>query len=67
MKETIPGSLAHASVVRPTVTRLAAGLLGRDNHVDTSKAQIELGWCAQVPYTDAIQETGKYAKKIFNS
>jgi nucleoside-diphosphate-sugar epimerase len=51
--------------LRPPVTRLAAGLMGRDNHVDTSKAKIELGWCTQVSYVDAIQQIGRYVKKVF--
>jgi nucleoside-diphosphate-sugar epimerase len=49
--------------LRPPVTRLAAGLMGRDNHVDTSKSQKELGWRTRVSYPQAMQHIGEYVKK----
>lgn len=53
--------------LRPPVTRLAAGLMGRDNHVDTSRSQTELGWHTRVSYTDAMQHIGKYVKHVFSA
>jgi nucleoside-diphosphate-sugar epimerase len=51
--------------LRPPVTRLAAAIMGRDNHVDTSRAQTELGWLTQVSYADAMQQIGSYVSRIF--
>lgn len=53
--------------LRPPVTRLAAAIMGRDNHVDTSKAQKELGWHTQVPYAEGMKQIGKYVKDVFIS
>jgi len=53
--------------LRPPITRLAASLMGRDNHVDTSKAQRELGWHTCVSYTEAMQHVGKYVKHVFSA
>ena len=53
--------------LRPPVTRLAVGIMGRDNHVDTSKAQKELGWQTRVSYADAMQQIGEYVKQAFSA
>ncbi|TFG38229.1 MAG: NAD-dependent epimerase/dehydratase family protein [Syntrophobacterales bacterium] len=42
--------------IRPPVTRLAAGVMGRDNDVDTSLAQKELGWKTNVSYEEAMEK-----------
>lgn len=42
--------------VRPPLTRLAAGVMGRDMDVDTTKAQAELGWRTVVTYQQAMAE-----------
>jgi nucleoside-diphosphate-sugar epimerase len=52
--------------LRPPVTRLAAHIMGRDNHVDTSRAQTELGWRTRVSYAEAMQQIGRYVKRAFS-
>ncbi|NLW68305.1 MAG: NAD-dependent epimerase/dehydratase family protein [Bacteriovoracaceae bacterium] len=42
--------------IRPPITRLAAGVMGRDNDVDTTKAKTELGWSTRVSYEQALAE-----------
>ena len=46
--------------LRPPVTRLAAAIMGRDNHVATSRAQTELGWQTRVSYAEAMRQIGGY-------
>jgi nucleoside-diphosphate-sugar epimerase len=52
--------------LRPPVTRLAAGLMGRDNHVDTSRSQKELGWRTRVSYAEAMNQIGEYVKHFLS-
>lgn len=40
--------------IRSPVTRLAAGVMGRDNDVDNTKAKTELGWQTLIPYEEAM-------------
>ena len=42
--------------LRPVFTRHSAGLMGRDNDVDTTKARAELGWETRVTYEQAKKE-----------
>jgi NAD(P)-dependent dehydrogenase (short-subunit alcohol dehydrogenase family) len=42
--------------LRPPLTRMAAGMLGRDNEVDTSRAREELGWRTRVSYEETMDE-----------
>lgn len=42
--------------IRPPITRLAAAVMGRDNDVDTAKAQKELGWSTRISYEQALSE-----------
>lgn len=49
---------------RPPVTRLAAAIMGRDNHVDTSRARKELGWRTKVTYTEAIQKISVHVDRV---
>ena len=42
--------------IRPPLTRLAAGVMGRDLDVDTTKARTELGWRTTVTYEQALSE-----------
>jgi nucleoside-diphosphate-sugar epimerase len=51
--------------LRPPVTRLAVAIMGRDNHVDTSKARRELGWRTRLSYADAMRQIARYAKDTF--
>jgi nucleoside-diphosphate-sugar epimerase len=53
--------------LHPPVTRLAVAIMGRDNHVDASKAQRELGWRTRVSYADAMQQIGRYVKHVFSA
>jgi len=52
--------------LRPPVTRLAAGLMGRDNRVDTSRSQKELGWRTRVSYAEAMNQIGEYVKHFIS-
>ena len=53
--------------LRPPVTRLAAAIMGRDNHVDTSRAQTELGWQTRVSYAEAMRQIGGYVHRAFSA
>ncbi|MFH1136257.1 MAG: NAD-dependent epimerase/dehydratase family protein [Pseudomonadota bacterium] len=46
--------------LRPPLTRLAAGVMGRDNDVDATKAREELGWRTKVSYSEAMAEISAY-------
>lgn len=48
--------------IRPPVTRLAVAIMGRDNDVDTSSAQTELGWQTKVSYPEAMEAIGEWVK-----
>ncbi len=52
--------------LRPPVTRLAAHIMGRDNHVDTSRSQTELGWRTRVSYAEAMRQIGRYVNRAFS-
>jgi len=41
--------------IRPPVTRLAAGVMGRNNDVNTVLARKELGWTTRVSYEEAME------------
>jgi nucleoside-diphosphate-sugar epimerase len=51
--------------VRAPLTRLAAGVMGRDNDVDTTLARMELGWRSTVPYDEAMERIGAWVKKRY--
>ena len=55
--------IAHLFDRRPVITRHAVGLMGRDNDVDTTKAQTEIGWKTRVSYEDAMNEIRKWVKE----
>lgn len=40
---------------RPPITRLAAGIVGKNNDVDCTRAKTELGWQSRVTETQAMQ------------
>ena len=42
--------------LRPPLTRLTAGVLGRDNDVDNSRAKRELGWRTRITYEQAMSD-----------
>ena len=41
--------------LRPPMTRLAAGVMGKDNSVDASRARLELGWESRVSQGEAMK------------
>ena len=46
--------------IRPPLTRLAAGVMGKDNSVDSNRARQELGWKSQVSQDEAMQKTKEW-------
>jgi len=53
--------------IRPPATRLAMAIMGRDNDVDTSKAQKELGWRTKISYPEAMEKIGDWVQKNFKN
>jgi nucleoside-diphosphate-sugar epimerase len=51
--------------LRPPMTRLAAGVMGRNNDVDNSRARDELGWKSLVTLDDALREIEKWVREIY--
>lgn len=49
--------------IRPPVTRLAAGVMGRDNDVRTARAADELGWRTMVSYDEAMTTIGRWVRE----
>ncbi len=49
--------------IRPLVTRLAAGVMGRENNLDCSRAKAELGWQSGIAYEESFEKI----KRWFNS
>ena len=42
--------------IRPPMTRLAAGVMGKNNDVDSTRSKRELGWKSRVPLDQAMKE-----------
>jgi nucleoside-diphosphate-sugar epimerase len=51
--------------IRSPLTRLNAGVLGRDNDIDTTLARTELGWNTTVPYRKAMDKIGAWVKERY--
>lgn len=51
--------------IRPPMTRLAAGVMGRNNDVDNSRCKQELGWRSQVPLHQAMDEIQAWVQKSY--
>ncbi len=51
--------------LRPSVTRLAVGVMGRDNDVDTSLAKADLEWNTTTPYEEALEKTGQWIRSLY--
>lgn len=51
--------------VRPPISRLAAGVMGRENHVDCSRARRELDWSTRVGWEEAMEKTIDWVRKIY--
>ena len=48
--------------IRAPLTRLSAGVVGRDNDVDTTLARTELGWRTRISYSEAMVKIGAWVK-----
>ncbi|MBC2714733.1 MAG: NAD(P)-dependent oxidoreductase [Desulfobacteraceae bacterium] len=59
---TVAEKLTTPLGIRPPATRLAAAVMGRDNDVDTSKAQKELGWQTKISYPEAMDQIGTWVR-----
>ena len=51
--------------IRAPITRLAAGVMGRDNDVDTTKARTVLGWQTIVSYPEAMRRIGVWVRERY--
>ena len=51
--------------LRPPMTRLAAGVMGRNNDVDTSRAREELGWKSRVGLDEAMDEIERWVREVY--
>lgn len=51
--------------IRPPITRLAAGVMGRDNDVDTTLARNELEWKTTHSYEAAMERIGAWIKEDY--
>lgn len=51
--------------IRPPITRLAVGVMGRDNRVDTFRARAELGWESRVPQEEAMTQIRKWVENSY--
>lgn len=51
--------------IRPTMTRLAAGVMGRNLDVDNTRAKTELNWRSRVDLEEALAEIEKWVKDVY--
>ncbi len=51
--------------IRPPVTRLAAGVMGRNLDVDNSRAKKELGWKPKVGEKEAMARIERWVKEVY--
>jgi nucleoside-diphosphate-sugar epimerase len=51
--------------IRPPVTRLAAGVMGKNLDVDNSRAKKELGWKSRVGEREAMAEIGRWVREVY--
>ena len=51
--------------IRPPMTRLAAGVMGKDNSVDASRARRELGWRSRVSQDEAMERIRAWVAKCY--
>jgi nucleoside-diphosphate-sugar epimerase len=51
--------------IRPPITRLAAGVMGRNLDVDTARAKKELGWKGKVGEAQALAEIERWVKEVY--
>lgn len=53
--------------LRSPLTMLSAGVTGRNNDVDTSRAKEDLGWKTLIPYDEAIKRTRIWIQENYRS
>ncbi|MBN2225284.1 MAG: NAD-dependent epimerase/dehydratase family protein [Deltaproteobacteria bacterium] len=51
--------------IRPPITRLAAGVMGRNLDVDTTRAKKELGWTGKVGEAQAMAEIERWVREVY--
>lgn len=51
--------------LRPPMTRLAAGVMGRNNDVDNSRARDELGWKSRIGLDEALDEIARWVREVY--
>ncbi len=51
--------------IRPPITRLAVGVMGRDNSVDTCRARTELGWESRVTQEEAMNRIKTWVENTY--
>lgn len=51
--------------IRPPLTRLALGVMGRNLDVDNSRAKTELGWKSRVGLDEAMGEIERWVKEVY--
>ncbi len=49
--------------IRPPITRLSVGVMGRNNDVDNSKAKKELGWETKISYSEGMEKITLWMKQ----
>ncbi len=53
--------------LRPPLSRMAADITGRNNDVDTTLAQTELGWKTKVTYPEALEKIGTWIRATYKN
>lgn len=51
--------------MRPPISRMAADITGRDNDVDTTLAQAELGWKTRIAYPEALERISAWVRETY--
>ncbi|NOY68332.1 MAG: NAD-dependent epimerase/dehydratase family protein [Deltaproteobacteria bacterium] len=51
--------------IRPPLTRLAAGVMGKNNDVDCTRAKTELGWKTIIDQDTALQKIKTWVQKVY--
>jgi len=51
--------------VRPPITRLAAGVMGKNLDVDTSRGKKELGWKGKTSEAQALSEIERWVREVY--
>jgi nucleoside-diphosphate-sugar epimerase len=51
--------------IRPPLTRLAAGVMGKNLDVDTTRARKELGWTGKVGEAQAMAEIERWVREVY--